>query len=344
MLRWNNDYNHGAHPAILKAFEETNDESYPGYGLDSECERAAAAIQKYLKTDRADIHFMLGGTQANYTVIAHALRPWQGVIGAESAHINVHETGAVEHIGHKIHALHGENGKLSAETIRAEAENYRISTIPEHVTQPKMVYLSQPTEYGTLYSLQELRDVRRVCDEYGLYLYVDGARLGYALGSDENDVTLADLAALTDAFYIGGTKCGCMFGEAVVVLNDELKDHFRNSLKQNGGMLAKGWTLGVQFAALFENGLYFDITRQATQAAMRIRDAFRQKGIPFYYESPTNQQFVVVDHATESKLAENHIFEFEARLDEAHDVIRFCTSWSTKSEDVDTLVADILAL
>lgn len=236
MSRWNNDYNHGAHPAVLEAFIKTNQESYGGYGLDEWCERAAEKIKTHLGSTDADIHFMVGGTQVNYTVIAAALRPYQGVISADSGHIHVHETGAVEHTGHKIHVVKGENGKLSAASVEAEAENYRTSGVKEHITQPKMVYISFPTEYGTLYSKKELEEISAVCRKYGLYLMIDGARMGYGLGAKVNDLKLSDLAALADVFYIGGTKCGAMMGEAVVITNNELKDNFRSYMeRRNAG-------------------------------------------------------------------------------------------------------------
>lgn len=343
MIRWNNDYNHGAHPAVLEAFARTNEDSYGGYGLDEWCEKASEKIKGYLGKKDADIHFMVGGTQVNYTVIAAALRPYQGVISADSGHIHVHETGAVENTGHKILAVKGENGKLSAESIAAEAENYRTSGVKEHITQPKMVYISFPTEYGTIYSKKELQEISDVCRKYDLYLMIDGARMGYGLGAEVNDLKLSDLAALADVFYIGGTKCGTMMGEAVVITNDALKDHFRSYMKQNGGMLAKGWTLGLQFYTLFEGGLYFEITAQADKYAMQIRDAFEKKGIASYIDSPTNQQFVLLTDEQKSRLGQKHIFEYQFPVGEKH-CVRFCTSWSTRQEDVDTLKEDIMAL
>lgn len=343
MSRWNNDYNHGAHPAVLEAFIKTNQESYGGYGLDEWCERAAEKIKTHLGSTDADIHFMVGGTQVNYTVIAAALRPYQGVISADSGHIHVHETGAVEHTGHKIHVVKGENGKLSAASVEAEAENYRTSGVKEHITQPKMVYISFPTEYGTLYSKKELEEISAVCRKYGLYLMIDGARMGYGLGAKVNDLKLSDLAALADVFYIGGTKCGAMMGEAVVITNNELKDNFRSYMKQNGGMLAKGWTLGLQFYTLFENDLYFEITGRADKYAMEIREDFEKKGIDFYIDSPTNQQFVLLSEEQMRKLEKKHIFEYQFPEGDRH-CVRFCTSWSTKPEDVEELKADILAL
>ena len=347
MLRFNNDYNHGAHPAILEALAATNSEAYAGYGLDPWCEAAAAEIVKYLdesERSQANVHFLVGGTQANFTIISAALRPWQSVISADSGHIHVHETGAVEHIGHKIEALPAENGKITAAQVEAVAHGFRVSTVPEHITQPKMVYLSFPTEMGSLYTLQELQDIRTVCDEYGLYLFIDGARMGYGLGSPECDVTLADIARLAHAFYIGGTKCGALFGEAMVIMDAEINDCFRSSIKQNGGMLAKGWLLGLQFHALFKDGLYFDITRRAVAQAMRICDAFAAAGIPFVSVSPTNQQFVALTEQQIAKLGERYIFEYEGDLGNGLHSIRFCTSWNTTDEEVDQLVADIARL
>ncbi len=342
MLRWNNDYNHGAHPAILDAFARTNDESYGGYGIDEWCSRAADMIKAQLGGVEADVHFMVGGTQVNYTVIAAALRPYQSVISADCGHINTHETGAVENTGHKIEAVPAVDGKLTAAGVRAKAEAFRISGVQEHITQPKFVFLSNPSEFGTVYSMQELREIRAVCDEYGLYLYMDGARLGYGLAA--TGLTLADIASVVDAFYIGGTKCGAMLGEAVVLIHNDLKEHFRSYMKQNGGMLAKGWVLGLQFATLFENGLYFAITKQAVEQALRIKQAFAQKGVPLYLDSITNQQFVVLSNEQMAQLGAKHIYEYQEQVDETHHCVRFCTSWSTKPEDVDVLIADIKAL
>lgn len=344
MIRFNNDYNHGAHPAILEALAATNDESYGGYGIDPWCEKAADEIKKYLDCPDANVHFLIGGTQANFTVIAAALRPFQSVICADSGHINVHETGAVENTGHKVQALPNTDGKITADQIAAEAQLYAESGIKEHITQPKMVYLSYPTEYGTIYSLKELEDIHAVCQQYGLYLYIDGARLGYGLGSSESDVTIKDIARLCDAFYCGGTKCGTLFGEAVVIVNPMLNADFRSYIKQNGAMLAKGWLLGLQFYTLFKDGLYFEITKKAVDYAMRIKAAFAAKGIPFFMESPTNQQFVVVENSLMEKLAEKYVFEFEQKVDDTHSCIRFCTSWSTKEEEIEELIRDIEAL
>ena len=344
MYRWNNDYNCGAHPAILKALEETNTVSYCGYGLDEWCSKASDEIREVIGRPDAEVHFLLGGTQANYTMAAAALRPYQGVISAVTGHIFCHETGAVENTGHKILGLPGVNGKLTAEAIAAEAENYRVSGVQEHITEPKMVFLSFPSEFGTIYSLQELREIREVCTKYHMYLYIDGARLGYGLGSPACDVTVKDIAQLADAFYIGGTKCGALFGEAMVLLNDSVKDHFRSYIKQNGGMLAKGWLLGLQFSTLMQDGLYFDITRKAVEYAMEIKKAFEAQGIPFFYESFTNQQFVVLTEEQMAQIGKNHIFEYEENLGGGKHAVRFCTGWSTQPEAVKALIADIQKL
>ena len=344
MIRFNNDYNRGAHPAILEALARTNGESYGGYGLDEWCERGAAAIKAHLNCPHAQVHFLVGGTQTNYTVISHALRPWESVLTADTGHIHVHETGAVEHIAHKLEVLPAVDGKITAAQIAEAAELCLTSTVPEHITHPKMVYLSFPTELGTIYSKAELEAMSAACRSYDLYLFVDGARMGYGLGSPENDLTLADLARLADVFYIGGTKCGALFGEAVVITNPAIDEWFRCSIKQNGGMLAKGWLLGLQFATLFESGLYFDITKKACEQAMRIKHAFANADIPLFVDSPTNQQFVVLNDAQMARLAENYVFEFQEKLADGRSAVRFCTSWSTTDEEVDALVRDIATL
>lgn len=344
MIRFNNDYSRGAHPRILQALADTNAESYGGYGIDPWCEKAAAEIKKYLDCPDADVHFLVGGTQANFTVIVAALRPYQSVISADSGHIHVHETGAVEHCGHKIQTLPAVDGKITAAQIAEEARLYAESDIPEHITQPKMVYLSFPTEYGTIYSKRELEEISAVCRQYEMYLFIDGARLGYGLGAEDADVTIRDIARLSDVFYCGGTKCGALCGEAVVLVNPELRSHFRSYIKQNGAMLAKGWLLGLQFYTLFQDGLYFEITRQADEYAMQIKRAFAAKGIPSYIESSTNQQFVVMENRMLERLSQKYVYEFEKKIDEMHSCVRFCTSWYTTQAEVDELTADIMAL
>ncbi|MGN0412472.1 MAG: threonine aldolase family protein [Lachnospiraceae bacterium] len=341
MIRFNNDYNHGAHPEILRALADTNHNSYGGYGKDEWCEKAVKEIQKYLGDADTDIHFLVGGTQTNFIVIASALRPYQSVISADSGHINVHETGAVENCGHKVQTLPGKDGKISAKQIRQLAKEYQESGVQEHITCPGMVYLSFPTEYGTIYSKKELEEISAVCKEYEMYLFVDGARMGYGLAAPDNDVSLKDLAKLADVFYLGGTKCGAMFGEALVISNPLLKKDFRSYMKQNGAMLAKGWLLGVQFYTLFRDGLYFEITKKAVDFAMQIKKAFAEKGIPFFVESSTNQQFVVLTASQMKALEKDFIFEFEEKIGEDHFCVRFCTSWSTEQEEVDILIRKI---
>ncbi len=344
MYRFNNDYCHGAHPAVLKALVETNDNAYCGYGLDEVCTAAKKEIAKYLGDVNADIHFLVGGTQTNYTVISAALRPYQGVVSADTGHIHVHETGAVEHVGHKILALPAIDGKITAEQVKKVAQDYADSDVQEHITQPKLVYISFPTEFGTIYTKQELIDLSSVCKQYGMYLFVDGARMSYGLAAHGGDVTLADLAKYTDVFYIGGTKCGAMFGEAVVITNDNLKPDFRSFIKQNGGMLAKGWTLGLQFYTLFKDGLYFEIAKKSIDQAQRIKNAFLNKSINMHIDSPTNQQFVEVEQSVADILAKDFYYENEGYTDDGKKIIRFCTAWSTKDEEVDSLVERISKL
>lgn len=344
MIRFNNDYNHAAHPNILAALQQVSGEDYPGYGADIWCERAAALIREKIGREDAAVHFLPGATQANFIVHAAALNPIQSVISAETGHVNRHEAGSIENTGHKILELPGKDGKLSAEQVRACASAYYDEGEAEFLTEPKMVYISFSTEYGTLYSKAELQALHEVCEHYGMYLFVDGARLGYALGAETNDVTLADLAELADIFYIGGTKCGAMFGEALIILNDSLKRHFKTYMKQNGAVLAKGWLLGLQFYTLLKDNTYFEITKKADAQAMEIKRAFAEKGIPFYMESFTNQQFVILTDAQCAALGEKYIYEPDHRTEDGRQVVRFCTSWSTTDEEVKMLVEDIQKL
>lgn len=337
MIRFNNDYNHGAHPTILQALASINDNSYAGYGEDDWCKKAADLIRQKVQCPDAAIHFFPGATQANFIVIAAALNAVQSVIAADTGHINCHEAASIENTGHKILELPNTDGKISAAQIESCAAAYYQEQEPEYLTEPKMVYLSFPTEQGTLYSLQELKEIRSVCDRYGMYLFVDGARLGYGLTSEENDVRVEDLAALTDVFYFGGTKCGALFGEAVVITCDALKRRFKAYMKQNGAVLAKGWLLGLQFFCLLENDLYFTITRHANELAMQIRKAFADKGIPFWVDSPTNQQFVILNDTQKEQLEQHFIFE-KTGVTESGTIARFCTSWATTQEEVNTLI------
>ncbi len=339
MIRFNNDYHRSAHPAILQALADTAGDSFPGYGVDPWCEKAADEIKKHLDCPDAAVHFLMGGTQVNMTAIAAALRPYQSAVSAVTGHIHAHETGAVEHTGHKIVTLSSPDGKLTAEQAARVGEAYRTSPIREHITQPKLIYISFPTEYGTLYSLRELTELRAACDRYDMYLFVDGARMGYGLAA--GDVTLADMARLADMFTIGGTKCGALFGEALVITNAALKPDFRSYIKQNGGMLAKGWLLGLQFYTLFKDGLYFDICRQAVELALQLKAAFAARGIPSYLDSPTNQQFVILTHEQMEALEGKYTFEPDHDVDEDRMCVRFCTSWATTPQEVRALMSDI---
>ena len=346
MIYLNCDYVEGAHPEIMRRLAETNLGQTIGYGMDEHCEHARELIKKACEAPDADIHFLVGGTQANFTVIRSALRAHQGVISAVTGHINIHETGAVEATGHKVIALPcGIEGKISAEQVKAAAaEHFLGSMPPEHTVQPKMVYISHPTENGALYTKAELEALRAVCNEFGLYLFCDGARMGYGLAADGTDVTLADFARLCDVFYIGGTKCGALFGEAVVITNPELKPDFRYAIKQNGGMLAKGRLFGIQFSALFEDGLYTRICRRANEQAYRIADACREAGIREFAPSVTNQQFIVLTNEQIKKLEEKYVISFWEKVDDDHSAVRICTSWATKDEYVDAVIEDLKSL
>lgn len=341
MYQFQCDYSEGAHPRIMERLMETNLQQTVGYGMDEYCELAREAVKKAIGREDADVHFLVGGTQANATVISSVLRPHQGVLCAVTGHINVHETGAIEHSGHKVLALPAENGLLKASQIREAMEEHLAEDGPEHTVQPGMVYISFSSEIGTVYSLEELKSISSVCREYGLPLFIDGARMGYGLAAEGGDVTLADIVSLADVFYLGGTKQGALFGEAVVIVNDALKKDFRYNIKQNGGMLAKGRLLGIQFLTLFEDGLYFQLSEHAVTQAMKIRDAFRAKGYDFLVDSPSNQQFPILDNVTLERLSHDFLFSFWQKIDSEHTAVRFCTSWATRPEAVDELIAAI---
>ena len=345
MIRFESDYLEGALPEVMRALNETNYVQTPGYGEDEYCAAAAAKIREKCAAPGSAVHFLIGGTQVNFTFIAAALRPHQAAIAAASGHIAVHESGSVEATGHKVIALPcGVDGKISAEQVRECVEAHWADSTHEHQPQPKLVYISQPTENGTIYSLAELEALSAVCREKGLIFFIDGARLGTALVCPGADASLADLARLADAFYIGGTKLGALFGEALVITNPALNRDFRYIEKQRGGMLAKGRLLGVQFGALMTGGLYERTARREVELAWRLRRAFEEKGWPLYCDSPTNQQFPIVPDAALEKLAEKYSFSDWARIDETHRAVRFCTSWATKEEDVSALIKDIRAL
>lgn len=343
MIRFESDYTQGAVPEIIEKLVETNLEQTPGYGVDKYCLSAAEKIRKEIDNEKADVHFLVGGTQTNYTFIASVLRPHQGVISASTGHINVHESGSVEAVGHKVLSLPSEDGKITACQIVSLVKAHYDDETFEHTVQPKMVYISFPTENGTIYSKKDLTDIYTVCKENDLILFIDGARLGYGLASEKNDLTMAELAALCDAFYIGGTKVGALFGEALVITNDLYKKDFRYIEKQKGAMLAKGRLLGIQFDVLFTDGLYHRIARHASDLAMRIRDAFTQKGIDFLYDSYTNQQFPLLTDEQLEKLNKDFISSFWGKKD-GKTAVRFCTSWATPEEDVDFLTEKIMEL
>ncbi len=344
MIWFNCDYSEGAHPRILEKLTQTNLEQTAGYGNDPYCRQAADLIRKQCKTPQADVHFLCGGTQTNLIVLAACARPYQSIISATSGHINVHETGAIEATGHHIEALPHTQGKITAEQIAKLCKAHWEEDNPEFAPQPKIVYLSFPTEYGTLYSLKELQDIRRVCDDNNLFLFIDGARLGYGLTAPNNDITLADLAALCDVFYIGGTKIGALLGEAVVINNPKLQKDFRYFMKQKGGILAKGRVLGIQFVALFEDGLYWELAKHANDMADRIKKACQTAGFSFLYESSTNQQFPILPNDVLAQLEQTYTFAHIQRVDNKHCAIRICTSWATRQEDVEQLTEDLLKL
>lgn len=338
MILFQSDYTEGACPEIMNRLMETNMEQTPGYSEDKHCERAAKLIQEACKAPDSKVHFLVGGTQTNMTVIGAALRPYQGVLAAKTGHIHVHETGAVESLGYKILALPDTFGKISADQIDEACTLHKNDASFEHMVQPKMVYISQPTELGTLYTRRELEEIRSVCDKHDLYLFVDGARLGYGLAARENDVDLEIMARLTDVFYIGGTKVGALFGEAVVIQNTVLQKDFRYMIKQKGGMLAKGRLLGIQFETLFEDGLYMKISEHAISLADKLREAFVQKGYEFLVENTTNQIFPIMEDDKLEVLKENFGFCYQERIDENKSAVRFCTCWATKEENVDKLI------
>lgn len=344
MIMFNCDYNEGCHPRIMQRMLETNFDQHEGYSEDTITQEAKALVRRACGREDVDVHMLVGGTQTNMTVISAALRPHQGVISAQTGHIARHETGAIEAHGHKVLALPEEQGKITAAQIEAFcAAHYKDESF-EHIVQPGMVYISSPTELGTIYHRAEIEAIRRVCDRYELLLFLDGARLGYGLAADGNDLSIPFLARTCDVFYIGGTKQGALMGEAVVIANERLKKDFRYLIKQNGGMFAKGRLLGIQFAELFRDDLYMELSRHAIAMAKKLSEGFSAAGIARYANSPTNQQFFVMEDALAVKLAEKYGFSTEGWVDETHRIVRFCTSWATKEENVEKLLADIRVL
>jgi threonine aldolase len=336
-----NDYNECAHERILDEIARANREQDDSYGLDNRCANACALIRKQLGGADSDVHFLVGGTQVNLTIIAASIKPYQGVVCAESGHINVHETGAIEATGHKVLSLPTSNGKISAGQIEQYIAAHYADATAEHMVQPGMVYLSQSTEVGTVYTKSELEAIFSVCRQYGMPLYVDGARLGDALAAKNADVFLQELAQYTSAFSIGGTKMGALFGEALVINDTSMKKDFRYHMKQRGGMLAKGRLLGIQFETLFADGLYEEIGRHAVSQAQRIATGVLAKGYSLFADSPTNQVFPILPRELLKTLASEFGYAFWQTFDEHNDVVRFCTSWATPPEMVDALLESI---
>lgn len=344
MLYFQNDYNEMCHPRVLEKLNACAGERAVGYGTDHWCRLAAERIRKACNKGDISVHFLVGGTQTNLTVIDACLRSHQGVISADTGHIHVHETGSIEACGHKILALPTPDGKLTAKQVEKVVLSHLSDSDAEHTVQPKMVYISNPTELGTIYHKAELTELYHTCKKYGLYLFMDGARLGYGLTAADNDLTLADLADLTDVFYIGGTKCGAMFGEAVVFSDPVIAEDFRYLIKQHGGMLAKGWLLGVQFAALMEDDLYLSICKHANEQADMIRTSVKEAGYELMVDTTTNQVFPVLPDVLLEKLTTKVKFTEQGRVDENRRAVRFCTSWATTDENVRKLCGLICGL
>ena len=341
MLSFTCDYAEGAHPLILKALADSNMEQLPGYGEDVYCRRAKDKIRKACGCPQASVYFLVGGTQTNATVIASMLRNYEGVVSAGTGHINVHEAGAVEYTGHKVLPLPQHQGRIDAKELETYLEAFFADANHEHMIFPGMVYISFPTEYGTIYSRAELTAIHGICQRFGIPLFIDGARLGYGLASEQSDLDLPALASLCDVFYIGGTKVGAFCGEAVVFPKGDAPQHFMTTVKQHGALLAKGRLLGVQFDTLFTDGLYMDISRHAIRMAGRLKEILHAKGIPFYLESPTNQQFVILPNTEIERLRPQVGFDFWEAYDDSHTVVRFATSWATPEANLDRL-AEIL--
>ena len=337
-LSFSCDYMEGAHPQILKRLMETNLVKTPGYGLDDYSKSAKEKIRDACKAPDAEVFFLVGGTQTNVTMIDAILKSYEGVIAADTGHVSVHEAGAIEYTGHKVLSLAGADGKIAAADLDNYVSRFYADDSYEHMVFPGMVYITHPTEYGTLYTKSELEEISAVCHEYDLPLYLDGARLGYALASAGTDVSLTDIANYCDVFYIGGTKVGALCGEAVVFTKNNMPKHFFTSVKQHGGLLAKGRLLGVQFDALFTDSLYFEIGKSAISCAQQLKDAFRDKGYTFYLDSPTNQIFIVLENEKMAELQKEVVFGRWEKVDENHTVARFVTSWATKEEDVKRLI------
>lgn len=338
MLSFESDYTEGAHEAILRRLCETNYEQLSGYGNDKYCDLAKEKIKAAIGCADAEVFLLVGGTQTNQIVIDTVLDAYEGVVCADTGHISCHEAGAVEFTGHKVLTVPHEQGKIKPVVLQEYLKTFYTDDNHDHMVFPGMVYISHPTEYGTLYTLEELTALSELCRQYELPLYLDGARLGYGLMSSGTDVRIKDIARLCDVFYIGGTKVGALCGEAVVFTHKNAPKHFFTSIKQHGALLAKGRLLGVQFDTLFADDLYFKISRHAIEMADRMRDAFREKGYEFYIETVTNQIFIVLENKRMEELKQSVSFSFWERVDDNHTVVRFASSWATREQDVDRLI------
>lgn len=335
MLYFMNDYSEGAHPRILEALVNTNSEQHVGYGMDERCEKASDLIKKRIGRDDVDVHFLVTGTQTNTIVISKFLRPYEAVISTRLGHIAVHEAGSIESTGHKIIEMPSVDGLLRPEQI----DEACAAHVDEHMVLPKMVYISDATEMGTIYTKKQLQALRQKCDEHGLYLYLDGARLGNALTCEDNDLTIEEIAQLTDAFYIGGTKNGMLFGEALIICNPDLKDYMRYVIKQRGALLAKGRLLGIQFEEMFKDNLYYELSKHTNQMAQLLKDGIIELGYSFVTESSTNLIFTILPNNIHEELSKHCYYEAENPYDENNMEARFVTSWATPKEDVEKLLS-----
>lgn len=338
MLFFETDYATGTCPEILKKIAELNLEKLPGYGTDQYCESAKEKIKKICENDDIDIYFLVGGTQTNSIMISSLLRDCEGVVAVDTGHISVHEAGAIEYTGHKVLTIPQKEGKMDPNNLENYLETFFNDELNVHMVLPKIVYISHPTEYGTLYTKDELKNIKEICKKYGLYFMIDGARLGYGVMAKNTDVTIKDVANYADAFYIGGTKIGALFGEAVVFKKDIAPKNFETIVKTHGGLLAKGYILGAQFDTLFTDDLYFKLAKNAIDMAEKLKKGILEKGYKFYFDSPTNLQFVILKNEDVKKLEENVRFSFKEKYDDSHTIIRLVTDWSTKKEDVEKLI------
>ncbi|MDY5213460.1 threonine aldolase family protein [Intestinibacter sp.] len=338
MLYFENDYSEGAHEKVLEALIKTNYEKLSGYGSDEYCKNAKEKIKKACKCENAEVYFLVGGTQTNQIVIDTTLKPYEGVVAAQTGHVSTHEAGAIEYTGHKVLTVPEHNGKIDASELKDFLETFYNDGNHEHMVFPGMVYISHPTEYGTLYTKDELEKISEVCNQFELPLFLDGARLGYGVMAKDTDVDLPTVAKYCDVFYIGGTKVGALCGEAIVFTKNNMPKHFTTMVKQHGALIAKGRLLGVQFDALFTDNLYFDIAKNAIDMAELLKKGLADKGYKFYLDSPTNQQFIILENSQMEKIAKHVRFSFWEKYDDSHTVVRFATSWATKREDVEALI------